>query len=568
VTDGASDNSISCDRRLQFLAQVTGTVAGSATLAEQARALAEQVRAFFGADASVVRLLEGEELHLLASAGFAESELSPALPVSWGISGEILEQRRPLAIPDVRVHPTTAAIAQASAPSVPFLAYAGAPLLVEERVVGILGIFVSTGVRTFSGEDLHVLQIVANHIAAAIVNGRLYEGLQREIAERRRTEEELVQSQKMDAVGRLAGGIAHDFNNILAVINGYSELLLTRAADDDPARPSLREIRKAGERAARLTRQLLAFSRKQLVRPEVLDLGRIVRDTNQLLRRLLGEDVELDTFTEPRLGRVKADAGQIEQVLLNLAVNARDAMPRGGKIRMEVRNAAVTAAESLPDPVPPGEYVLLEVADEGIGMDPETRSHIFEPFFTTKEIGKGTGLGLATVYGVVEQSGGHIRVESQAGQGTTFRIYLPRVRQKSRSAPRALVSPSLTPGSEIVLLVEDEEMVRSLLCSVLQERGYTVLQATDGEEAVQLSRQHAGPIHLLLTDVVMPRLNGREVARKVTRAHPETKVLYMSGYTDDAVVRRGVSTSDTHLIHKPFTPAALARKVQQVLTSG
>jgi PAS domain S-box-containing protein len=391
--------------------------------------------------------------------------------------------------------------------------------------------------------------------------------LAQDITERRQLEEQFRQAQKMEAVGRLAGGVAHDINNLLTVITGYGELVLSILPPTHPARELVREIRNAGERAAALTRQLLAFSRKTVLEPKVLDLNTQVREMEKLLRRLIGEDVELTTSLSPDLGRVKTDPGQLEQVLVNLCVNARDAMPHGGKITLETKNAQLDAAYAQDHPdVQPGPYVLLAVSDTGHGMDAATQARIFEPFFTTKEQGKGTGLGLAMVYGFIKQSSGHIAVYSEPGRRATFKLYLPQVQGMVSSSKS---SPGLTKGTETVFLVEDEDGVRALARHLLQSCGYTVLEASNGKEALRIAERHLGTIHLLITDVVMPQgLGGRQVAEAVRARHPEARVLFVSGYTDDAVVRHGILEERTSFLQKPFTPAALAQKVREVLDLG
>ncbi|MGV3720905.1 MAG: PAS domain-containing protein, partial [Actinomycetota bacterium] len=392
-------------------------------------------------------------------------------------------------------------------------------------------------------------------------------GIGLDVTRRHQLEEQFRQAQKMEAGGRLAGGVAHDFNNMLAVINGYSELLLMRSDLEPSVRSQAAEIYRAGERAARLTRQLLTFSRKEITAPRVLDLSETVRSIDKMLRRLIGEDVEFITRSDPRLGRVHADPGHIEQILLNLAVNARDAMARGGRLVIQLENRSLaTPVQCHGGMVTPGEYVLLSVTDNGSGIEANVLPHLFEPFFTTKAQGEGTGLGLATVYGILEQCGGAVDVESRPGVGTTFRIYLPRV--DTASSADDATEATVAPGSETILLVEDEVMVRNLVSAVLLGAGYNVLVASNADEALQLSETHGEALELLVTDVVMPGRSGRELADCLSARFPKLRTLFMSGYTDDAVVRHGVASTDCHFIAKPFTAAALARKVRQALNSG
>ncbi|HSA92697.1 MAG TPA: PAS domain S-box protein [Terriglobales bacterium] len=398
---------------------------------------------------------------------------------------------------------------------------------------------------------------------------RVFEMFAENVTERRALEEQLRQSQKMEAVGRLAGGIAHDFNNLLTVIQGYTELLLERVEGDTPMRAELDEIGKAAERATSLTRQLLAFSRQQVLEPKVLDLNTVVGSIEQLLRRLLGEDIALYAHLTSDLGHVRADPGQIEQVVMNLAVNSRDAMPRGGKLVIETANVELDSAYAHEHPsVRPGSYVMLAVSDTGVGMDEETRARVFEPFFTTKEKGKGTGLGLATVYGIVKQSEGYIWVYSEPEQGTSVKVYLPRVDEPAPSGTPQPAAPERYHGSETVLLVEDEEGVRSLVRHVLDRHGYRVLEARHGREALLLSERTEGAIHLLLTDVILEQMSGPELAAQLSPLRPQLKVLYMSGYTDDAIGHHGVLAAGTEFLQKPFSTEALMRKVRQVLDSA
>ena len=386
-----------------------------------------------------------------------------------------------------------------------------------------------------------------------------------DITERKTIEERLRQSLKMEAVGRLAGGIAHDFNNLLTVINGYSELILNTLPEGAPLRKEVEEIRGAGERAEALTRQLLAFGRKQVLQPKVLDLNAVLAGMKTMLGRLITENIDLLIVPGKDLGNVKADAGQLGQVIVNLALNSRDAMPGGGRLTIETMNVDLDKTSLAMNPsLAPGPYVLLSVSDTGAGMDEETRAHAFEPFFTTKEKGKGTGLGLSTVHGIVHQSGGQVSIYSEAGKGTTIKVYLPLTGGEAEAA--AAPALDLLPvGRETILLVEDEEAVRQLVKEVLVQRGYTVLEAQDGAEAISVCSRHEGPLDLLVTDVVMPRMGGQEIAARLASRRPGMKILYMSGYTDNAIVHHGVLDPGTAFLQKPFTPDALARKVREVL---
>jgi signal transduction histidine kinase/CheY-like chemotaxis protein len=374
------------------------------------------------------------------------------------------------------------------------------------------------------------------------------------------------QSQKMEALGRLASGVAHDFNNLLGVIAGYGELLGKQLHDHPRLSKYCTDILKATERAAALTRQLLAFSRKQVLQPQVLDLNAVVADVEKMLRRLIGEDILLVTLPAENLGAVRADPGQIEQVLMNLAVNARDAMPRGGRLTIETANVDIDElyARSRPG-VEPGPHVMLAVSDTGHGMKQEILDHIFEPFFTTKEARRGTGLGLATVHGIVKQSGGHIWAYSEPEHGATFKVYLPRVGGMKTVAAPATAEKEMPRGAETVLLVEDEAGLREMIRECLEASGYTVLEARQAAHALEIAQSHHGPIHLLMTDVVMPGMSGRKLAQSLAASHPETTVLYMSGYTDDAVVLHGVLAEDVAFLQKPFTIRALAQKVRALL---
>ena len=391
----------------------------------------------------------------------------------------------------------------------------------------------------------------------------------RDVTESKNLEEMLRQSQKMEAVGQLAGGVAHDFNNLLGVILGYTGLMLDRLGPDDSNRKGIEEIQKAGDRAALLTRQLLAFSRKQVLQPKVLDLNTVVAGTEKLLQRLIGEHIELRVVLNPALGRVKADSGQLEQIIMNLAVNARDAMPPGGKLTIETSNVELDEeyAEMHPS-AQPGPHVMLSVTDTGCGMDAKTKDRIFEPFFTTKEFGKGTGLGLSTVYGIMKQSGGSVWVYSEVGIGTTFKIYLPCVDTKTEIATPADGLEKVKGGSQTILVVEDEAALLQVTHQSLEAVGYVILAAQSPAEAIRISESHPGPIHLMVTDVIMPGMNGAQLATHLSAPRPEMKVLYVSGYTDDTIVRHGVLEPGLAFLQKPFSPKTLARKVGEVLATA
>ncbi len=385
-----------------------------------------------------------------------------------------------------------------------------------------------------------------------------------DVTERKHLEDKLLHAQKLEAVGRLAGGVAHDFNNMLTAIMGYAEMILGGLHRDDPLYHHAQGIRKATDRAAALTRQLLAFSRKQILQPRVLNFNAVVKDTEQMLRRLIGEHFELVTVLDASLGNVKADPGQIEQVIMNLAVNARDAMPQGGRLTIETANVEFSEPHDCHFEIAtPGRYAMLAVSDTGVGMDEGTRAHLFEPFYTTKEADKGTGLGLSTVYGIVKQSEGCIEVQSRPGLGTTFKIYLPRVVEAVAAVEAG--PPARLQGSETILVVEDDEMVRQLIADALGLYGYKILAAGKGDEALLLGEQHQEPIHLVLTDVVMPQLSGRELAERLGRLHPEMQVLYMSGYSEEIVGQSGALEEGAPFIQKPFTPGVLVQKVRRVL---
>ncbi len=474
-----------------------------------------------------------------------------------GLPGRIWESGQPVWIRDVTLDP---AFPRANLAAQTGLHGAfGFPIRIGGEIEGVIEFF-SHQVREPDGELLSMIADVALKIGQFGERARAEEAL-------RLTEAQLRQSQKMEAVGRLAGGVAHDFNNLLTVIRGYSELILSRLAPADPSRREMEEVKKAADRAADLTSQLLAFSRRQFVATKIVDLNSIVMNMDGMLRRLIGEDIiELCADLDPQLRPIKADPGQIEQVIMNLAVNARDAMPTGGQLTVQTRNVVIGKGPRRETMMlDEGTYVLLAIRDTGHGMSEETQSHVFEPFFTTKEKGKGTGLGLSTVYGIVKQSGGTIGIESKPGRGTTCKIFFPKVDATAQAVPVAGGTVGRAIGRETILVVEDDPSVRGLVQEALRLSGYEVLVARHGIEALLTGAKHLGPIHLLLTDVAMPQMSGPEVAEKLIVVRPEIKVLYMSGYPDHPVFEQGGVKRDTAFLQKPFTPNLLTQKVREVL---
>ena len=437
--------------------------------------------------------------------------------------------------------------------------------------------------RKLSGEeitayDLEIITKKGGRVPIEVNTRIIYEngnpvgvqGIARDITERKQLEDQLRQSQKLEGIGLQAGGIAHDFNNLLTVINGYGDLSLKRMSPSDPMRTNIEAMRDAGKRAATLTGQLLAFSRKQVLQPRVHNLNAVITDLEKMLRRIIRESIEFRTILDPTLENIKADPGQIEQVIMNLSVNARDAMPNGGTLTIETQNIHLDETYvGQHINVVPGSFVKMTFTDTGEGMDEKIQRRIFEPFFTTKELGKGTGLGLSTVHGIIKQSGGDITVYSEVGQGTTFKIYLPCVNETIQK-PKWIGDEGDYSGTETILLVEDEEIVRNLVSQILTSYGYTVLEATGGKEALAIYDTYSDsePVHLLLTDVIMPKMSGRELKDQVRMRHPFIKVMFMSGYTDESITHSGILDLGAAFIEKPFSPAGLARKVREVLESN
>jgi len=554
----------------EALSEIGRTISQSLDLTEVAQRIADSVLALFSAENTAVFRLEpdSQDLITVAAAGNVgqTDAKSVTFPGGTGVVGLAVRTRQAVSTANLLADPrvTLEAATRARIERGPYRAVLAAPLIITDRVIGALGIGASPG-RVFTSEEVRLAETFADQAATALENARLYQAIQQAYEDLKRTQDQLIQAQKMESVGRLAGGISHDFNNLLTVIAGRALLAMRHVEPRSQMRRDLETITGATERAAALTRQLLAFGRKQVLQTQVLDLQVVVEEINRLLGRTIGEDITIRTVTASDLGRVKADPTQIEQVIMNLVVNARDAMPAGGQLTIETSNVELdeTYARTHVE-VRPGPYVMLAVTDTGIGMDQDTQAQIFEPFFTTKEPGKGTGLGLATVYGIVKQSGGHLSVYSEQGRGTTFKVYLPRVDDPVTSALPEDVRE--TPrGSETILLVEDEEGVRDLAQEILEASGYRVLVARHPAEALPLVASHDETIHLVVTDVVMPQMSGPELAERITALRPDIHVLYMSGYADNAIVQHGVLDAGLAFLQKPFTPDALVRKVREAL---
>jgi signal transduction histidine kinase/ActR/RegA family two-component response regulator len=549
--------------RLEALVEMTREVSNIESLDSLLRHVAETCGRLLQTDSVGIRLLEGGELVVaFASGGAKEVMATRRLKLGDSISGIAATTGQPLVLNDAVNDPRLLPAHRETMKRLGYRGLLAVPIRVVDRVAGVLSIQKRAGV--FSGDDVEIVTAFASQVGVALHNNQLYQQAQEAYQELKKTQNQLLQSQKMDALGRLAGGVAHDFNNLLTVILGQTHLLLRRVESQDVT-DGLERVRLTVERASELTRRLLAFSRKQVLQPKVLQLNSVLHEVVPMLQRIIGDDVELRTVLDSTVPPVKADASQLEQVIINLAVNARDAMPLGGQLTLETSVASLDAAYTSQHPeVAPGPYVLLAVTDTGIGMDAEIRSRIFEPFFTTKEPGKGTGLGLSMVYGIVKQSGGHISVYSEPGRGTTFKIYLPVVAERVDSARPT--TPAASPrGSETILLVEDEPAVRELVKQILEDNGYTVVESSQPGDALEVAGQPGAAFDLLVTDVVMPQMSGPVLAKVLTADHPGLAVLFMSGYTEHAVIRQGVLPAGAIFLQKPFTPDQLARAVRGIL---
>jgi signal transduction histidine kinase/DNA-binding response OmpR family regulator len=550
-------------RELALLNRIIAASAASNNVESILEIACRELAMAFGVPQAAAAVFDDRKAKLILVAGYLAQgrPLSPGKTIASAdnpVLQHLLKKRTSLIIEGSQNDPRLSDIRDLLAPdgSASLLLL---PLIVDGDVEGCLGLAVVES-RAMSPAEVSLASRVAEQVSGVLSRARLQEM-------HRQMEEQFHQAQKMEAIGRLAGGIAHDFNNLLTVIDMGTQFLKRGLQAEDPRLSHVKRVRDAGQRAAGLTRQLLAFSRQEIVEPQILDLNQVLGDLDRMLRRIIGEDVDLTLHNASDLRPVKIDPSQIEQVVINLAVNARDAMPTGGKLTIETNNVVLDEAYAAHHvEVEPGEYVSLVVSDNGVGMTDEVKARIFEPFFTTKEKGKGTGLGLATVFGIVKQSEGHIRVYSEPGLGTTFRIYLPSI-TAGRPVPSHPPTGDevLARGSETLLLVEDEMPVQELTRDILVAQGYRVLTAMDGEEALQVAMTHEGPIHLLVTDVVMPRMSGRALADQLCSSRPDTRVLFVSGYTDDAIVRHGVLAKGVQFLSKPFGMETLARKVRAVL---
>ncbi|MDP2646234.1 MAG: response regulator [Desulfobacterales bacterium] len=530
----------------------------------------EKIMALFKCHSTHIRILDEQTQEL---AVFAQKGLTPAafkmltqrLKIGGSIVDLSIKSGRVEIVEDITTDPRTAGRME-YAQITGIRSIAVLPLYAQNKLCGTMSIRYLEA-RIYNDEEIKIFTSIGHLLGAAIENARLYQEQGKTIKQLKDTQQSLQQSQKMEAIGTLAGGVAHDFNNLMTIIIGNADLILMDLDKRDPAREGIEAIKKAGHSAASLTRQLLAFSRKDVIQPVALDLNQVLEDLAKMLKRLIKENIEFKIIPAPALLRIKMDPGQMEQVVINLTVNAGDAMPGGGMLTIATANMDLDEDffQARGIEAQPGPYVMLAVSDTGSGMDPKTQERIFEPFFTTKEIGKGTGLGLSTVYGIVKQNNGVIWVHSAPGQGATFKIYLPAVKEAAAPEVKEQVDVRQLGGSETLLIVEDDHALRNLARQVLEKHGYRILTAENGEDALRISKAHAGPIHLMLTDVVMPKMSGKETAARLQPLYPRMKVLYMSGYPQEIIAPKGVLASGVNFIKKPFRPQELAQKVRKVL---
>ena len=560
--------------RLSMLAKIPGMLIGSEPLKIQIRKLAAVVCEAFDVDTCVIRTMEGGDMVLVAASGVEESELAPRFPNNWGACQQIVKNKRSIYIPDVRVDPITAPIVNTLPSMMQFHSYAGAPLIVEGEVIGILGVFTKQRELIFTELDLEHLQIVANPIAIAIMNDRLFkevftqkEIIIKEMEEKTLLEARFLQAQKMESIGNLAGGIAHDFNNLLMSVMGFNELASMELKEDDPVQSHLKNVALAADRASNLTLQLLAFARKQTTTPSVFSMNSLIEETKRMMAPLIGDFINLSLLYDTN-DTVKLDPGQMQQVLINLIINARDAMPSGGNLTLKTRYSLTQSCDAEESAYEDGPYVCVEICDTGVGMPPEVLERIFEPFYTTKAMGKGTGLGLATCYGIVKQNCGHICVSSSPGQGTTFYIYLPYYHEEVQTQEQSLIEDPIPRGSESILLVEDDDQVREMITLWLKHLGYRVTSAHNGLTALSLVLERSGAFSIVITDSTMPEMGGYELSSSLHTLYPNLPVITLSGYAEDPHFQSEALDFLRPFLQKPFSSGTLARKVREVLDAS
>lgn len=560
--------------RLSMLAKIPGMLVGSEPLKVQIGKLAAMVCEAFDVDTCIVRTLDDGDMVLVAAAGVDESELAPRFPCNWGACQQIVKKKQSIYIPDVRVDPITAPIVNTLPSMMKFHSYAGAPMIVEGEVIGILGVFTKQRELIFSETDVEHLQIVAHPIAIAIMNDRLFkevcsqkEAMVKEMEERTLLEARFLQAQKMESIGNLAGGIAHDFNNLLMSVMGFNELASMELDEANPVQSHLKNVAIAADRASGLTLQLLAFARKQTTTPRVFSMNSLIEETKRMMSPLIGDFINLSLLYDIN-DTVKLDPGQMQQVLVNLIINARDAMPSGGNLTLKTRYSLTQSCDPAASASEDGPYVCVEICDTGVGMPPEVLERIFEPFYTTKELGKGTGLGLATCYGIVKQNCGHICVTSSPGEGTTFFIYLPYHHEDNQTYEEFPIEDSIPRGSESVLLVEDDAQVREMITLWLKHLGYRVTSAHNGLAALNLVLERSGGFSIVITDSAMPEMGGYELSSSLHTLYPDLPVITLSGYSEDPHFQSEALDFLRPFLQKPFSSGTLARKVREVLDAS
>lgn len=561
------------DTRSEIVSRVSNILAGGNDFTETVKIALDELRLVFGVDTCIIRTLERDDLVLVACSGVEKHRLQARVPSAWGLAGEMLSTLKPLLVPNILHHPSTNAYIGTLPNALLFTFYAGFPLFYRKKVIGVLGLYAFADRPHFNQTDMFYLDTLCHPLSIALMNWRLETELTQanhnlnKLQEHNiQLESDLSQALKMESLGRLAGGVAHDFNNLLTAIIGFNNMAMDEVGEDSPAYDYLENIFRASTRASDLTQQLLAFARKQITIPSHVWLNQQIQEASKIFKTLLGDSIDVRIETATERDCVYIDKGQLQQILLNLVVNARDAMPHGGCLTIRTESILLDEyAAKQRDDLTPGYYVKIEIRDTGLGMTEEVMSHLFEPFFTTKAQGRGTGLGLSTCYGIVKQNRGHIEVHSKIGRGTTFAVYLPYLRHESNVVGKTPEPVNVNGGKETVLLVEDEVWVREIAAYTLRTYGYTVHIAKNGLEGLNISLQKSGNFDLLLTDVEMPEMGGRDLARRIQVLYPMKKVLFISGYYEGDALLDTKDNEQVHFLHKPFTPEMLARAVREVL---